>query len=523
SFDIFAASADINGDYGQCSILHKRKTIQVSKPQSFTTTRRDIVNRFFASGSEYAKEFAYFFKENPISDQVKHNTVDQYWYRLAGSLVYLEQYGVHFMVSRMVYSYDKRRDKPALSLVYGQIFDENWKELPNVELVVPSNNPDIHNDEKEEAQKFTAISYPDFLPFPAYHKFNINKDGYYGPEDPRIIVVKNPKGYEEPLVLFNANHRKILEEEIEEASKSKVLFKEYRSMFMSWPWQFQRGKLNMEDLKSKHNSNLYTRVIELKIENSMRLLAQQKNWTPFISFQERVAEGYDKYIYMVIRWNNIEVLKCSLTENFDNSVSSCSFEYKMRTTEVLDGVGPLRGGTEMVNVNMLLHEHVEKFPQLQHELDRIPEGREVYLGFARAHFKECGCGKGFYRPNLVTLVKDNASQYKLHDVGSFMSLNVPVTSWDLSRDLEECINGLPNLLIPNGVSAWDIRKVGTHVLDYLTLSFSVNDHTVDMVHIQGLLRYLLPGLNENGHFGYDNDNVKCAMDLSSAYCTAYGE
>ncbi|GEQ70015.1 hypothetical protein JCM33374_g3691 [Metschnikowia sp. JCM 33374] len=165
--------------------------------------------------------------------------------------------------------------------------------------------------------------------------------------------------------------------------------------------------------------------------------------------------------------------------------------------KVTSKVGPLRGGTPMVNLNTIIREHTQMPLK-----DLIPQGREIWVGFARAHFVECGCGKDFYRPNLVVIVKDPASNedakhhdmYRISHISSFTSLDVEAISWDPLRPLDLCVG--TNAIIPNGISEWtahNFKSTGKawKVDDMLTLSLSVSDCTIDVVHVKGLLNTLM--------------------------------
>ena len=176
---------------------------------------------------------------------------------------------------------------------YVQIF-QKWEELEDVELIVPTNNPDIGNQLAAEKQLWASIRYPDFLPIPIFHNVNKQDNRFYGPEDPRnMILVKNPKGFEEPLVVFNEFHRKSIKINMadEERSQLTLNIKHYRSMFMGWPWQFQRGKVNIDGIPSRNfDDHLYTRVVELKRHNIPRKKVQ-KNWSPFISSHDHTIKS----------------------------------------------------------------------------------------------------------------------------------------------------------------------------------------------------------------------------------------
>lgn len=526
TFLVFHTQTDLGKDK-QCPKLAQDITVEVSPSQFIDADLYEIVDTFRKENSGYYQDIKPFFDDYPLEKMFEEKTLETFCYRLAGSLVWLEQYRVHYMISRIVFSPWNRRDKPNLSLTYAQIFDENWEELKNVELIFPTNNPDMgvtSNIHPEDL--FMTQQFPSIVPIPFYHNTRFQKEGYNGPEDPRIILVKNPRGYEEPLIMFNAMHRKVKEQVLDLDQETKVNYHLFRSMFMCWPWQTQRGKYNVDDLRSPNDDKLYTRITEIRKYNSPR--SQQKNWTPLTSFHEREHNGYDKFLYLVYQWKNLEIMKCPLVDNVD-SVIFCTMEYRLPG---LNNVGPLRGGTELVNVNQFLDQY-KNVPDVVKVTSGIPPGREIWFGFARAHFKECGCGKHFYRPNLVVVTRDLGRKYKVSHISLFLSLGVRVQGWDMSSVNEVCFPDNPNAMIPNGISKWTLNS---EFQDVLTLSYSISDATVELIHIRGLLlqllandfdpetkRHRLFGPTSAFEVGFNDDNVDCAMDKSEKYCKAYGE
>ena len=65
------------------------------------------------------------------------------------------------MLSRVIYS-QKVKNEPQLSLLYAQVYDENWNELNDIELIVPVINP---NGERV----YDSVKYPQFVAIPFYH------------------------------------------------------------------------------------------------------------------------------------------------------------------------------------------------------------------------------------------------------------------------------------------------------------------------------------------------------------------
>lgn len=538
TFETFHSQRTIKGDFEQCDKLAQDIKVEVSSGTMLGANMTKVVEKFYKEQSPYYLELEDVFKPNPIEKQLEEGTIDEYWFRLAGSSVYLEQYGVHYLISRVVYSPVKKRNYPSISLTYAQIYDENWNEIEGIELILPTNNADLGVYSQQDEQ-FRVARFPDFLKIPFYHNYNLNPKGYYGPEDPRILLVTNPRGHQEPLIVFNAYHRKVESEEYHGQHDMDVKFKYYRSIFMCWPWQFQRGKLNTDDLKSSHSDNIYQRALELRRTNVPRL-ETQKNWTPFVLYQDRQELQYDKYLYIVYRWSKLEILRCNLADN-SGLTSNCEFIYQLdKSTPPESAVGVLRGGTHMTSINEMLDDYKSKYPQLQLIIDKLPVGREIWIGFARAHMVSCGCAGHFYRPNVVVMTRDKALGYKITLISSFVAFGVPVPSWELSRNDELCYPGENNVMIPNGVSAWSLSTAtdseGKPVIqDQLALTYSISDVTIELLHIRGLINSLITSDydNESHEFkifqgnstdvGYNDENVDCALRSSIKYCEAYGK
>lgn len=500
---------------GECLELEKDIDIEVQEMKPMDDDLDLILKKFMESGSDYYKEIEPYFGNN-LRQQLIEGTINKHWYKLAGTSVWLEQYGVHYMISRIIYSPREVRNQPTFSLTYAQIFDQNWNELKDIQMIIPTNDPEsIHDQIDFDGVFFRTVSYPSFLPIPTLHDASKTKGKYYGAEDPRILLIKDEYGFEEPMIVFNSFHRKIIENNEVNDNEMNLKFGFYRSMFMCWPWKFQRGKRVIDELPNDQNDkNIYNKIIELRREGMEREKVQ-KNWTPFIDFEERQTFHHDKFIYFIYRWSNLEVLKCQLTDTIGGT-SKCNFVYKM--IEELPGsesVGPLRGGTELISINSLI-----KDSQLEISL---PRNTQLWIGFARAHLKNCGCGKDIYRPNLVAISKDMITgRYKVDIVSSFASLDVPVIGWDLDKPQDTCVDGQPSVFIPNGISSWSLKPQDHGFSDYLTLSFSLSDATNDLIQLKNVLSSMLR-IFKASKSGYDNNNVDCALKASEEFCKKIGD
>ncbi|CAK9440030.1 uncharacterized protein LODBEIA_P41300 [Lodderomyces beijingensis] len=143
-----------------------------------------------------------FFAANLLPQIIKAQTARTHFFKFAGASVWLEAYGVHLMVSRVMFSRLGRKWESPISLLYAQIYDANWEEITNIELAVNTMGP-------AGERSWRNLKFPQFLPVPFYHNSLFLKQRWYGPEDPRMILVRNEMGQDEPLIVSNADHRNI--------------------------------------------------------------------------------------------------------------------------------------------------------------------------------------------------------------------------------------------------------------------------------------------------------------------------
>lgn len=556
---IFHSAQQIRMNLKKCPEIEYNGTlIAVSRKEAMNPPLQKVVGRIMSEVDrgvdEYLQELKIYF-DMQARLQLEFEVASKFWFMLAGSSVYLQEYGVHLMISRLIYCPDGSRNNPKLSLLYAQIFDEKWKEVEDISLVIPTNLKRGWKFFEHQDQGYTIMNFPALLPTPFWHDKDNPKHKYVGPEDARLVLVRNEAGYDEPLLIFNAEHQKQRYLDDDEDDYVLKQMGSYRSIFLSWPWQFQRGKENTDDEPDlEYNMMYYNRVKEMQIKNIPRQ-EKQKNWTPILSKSLRGEDNFDRYLYFIYRWSHLQILKCDITSDH----GKCGFAYSLRPSLLVSSkVGPLRGGTPMWSINDLVKSS-NTIPVEQ----IIPEGREIWVGFARAHLVRCGCGNDLYRPNLVVVTKDSIpdkdgnmeDHYKLSHVSSFMSLGVEVLPWDEKAPYKLCAG--TNALIPNGISSWDLTNLENvegkwASKDFMTLSISVSDSTVDQVHISGLFQaltdsqenslFLPPGHEEKAvdsvtkdrlripeskdvdlaAFGYNNDNLVCSMEASVFFCSRYG-
>lgn len=540
---------------GDCEkdLKHTIKNVEVSPRETVPGNFTRILEIVIEEHDKYKDPFYKYIRPiiiTHIRAELKSNLVNRFWYRLSGSSVWLKDYNVHLVVSRFMLADKGERSTPKASFVLAQIFDENWNELQDVRLVFPTNTLGGEDDPTfyTDGQAFYSYRFPRILPVP----FDSHADERnMGPEDPRLTLVRNKNGYDEPVAIFNSHYDEIKEKE-DGTKESKA----FRAMFMAFPFQLTKGKRHLTEVSDQRTDKIFfTKSVELQIENIEKPKVS-KNWSPMISDSEREANGgFDTSISFATNLENIEIVRCDL------ETGMCGRLYK----ESGDGIGPLRGGTQFVNLNSILKQQ-RHIPLLK----LLPPGREVYFAFARAHLHKCGCGIGFYRPNMVVLVKDRARYstesngdkveatkyfYRILYVSDYLSLHVPIDPWFVDDPYGMCEG--TNALIPNGISSWKLKSL-THregkwiANDNLKLLFSVSDFSVDRVDFSGVLNMLLnlkdnaaflppqsaegtifeqlmvntPELTSNGKLtnpltGAGKKNIECAMESSTKFCAAF--
>ncbi|KAK6461123.1 hypothetical protein DFJ63DRAFT_216616 [Scheffersomyces coipomensis] len=388
------------------------------------------------------------FKSKDIPNEHK-------WLRFAGSSVWLPQYECHYMVSRVLYTPTGIANKSFVSFLYVQLFDKHWNEIKGSTLTLPYEQNTIKNVINTDGSytstilkrtiAFRNVTYPSILPIPIDYKLKTPNDKYYfGPEDPRILTRKNPLGFDEPIIVFNM--------------KSKNLDMK-RVMHQYLPFS---NKLDVLKKRSHPFANI------------------EKNWTPFISKNREIDQGLElgnskiNFIYSI---GPLEILSCEI----DTGV--CDFLQKSDKKDY-DYIGPIRGGTQLVSLpfDELIPEHIRK------TFD-FPPNRQAYVGWARAHLSDCGCGESMYRPNLIILIEDYNPEtkkfyYKLSDISDYFDFDALIPAWvtpKLDEDgklIPQSVNDNKNLcdgrnvLIPNSIAYWDIHSIIKNGLLYNKVYFS---------------------------------------------------
>ncbi|CCK70575.1 uncharacterized protein KNAG_0E03160 [Huiozyma naganishii CBS 8797] len=440
--------------------------------------------------------------------------IQKRWFAFGTVAVWLEREQVYLVYTRTFYSKQSIRNAPYISLIYGQAFDRNWKELqdfrvPYEDVDVPAeveeklvelqdkiemnSCDDKINEEKsvydtcmKSAQKKNSkieeridkildkysVRYPSVMEIP----FVIH-DNWNGPEDPRIVL-KKTRGHEEPVIVFNMESR---------VNRKFYAFQPHRK---------------------------FNPMVQFDIENH-DLRSVEKNWSAFFH-EEDVSESNPDSpgsIHFVYSFEPLEILKCSL---FDGM---CNVTYKGTETggeRANKKFTAIRGGTQFVSLPAVL-------PGVAN--------RNIWVAMAKTNVENCGCGSRFYRAALAVMV-ETAGEYKIDMIAPNVDFGTEPLSWDLKSHL---CGGL-NVLSPNGITSWEIVSQDPQTKsfdDYMTLTFSEADAVSRFVTVRGVLNYVL-GIyakdrnNHQGDASTSNTTVlleqmfKDVAESALRFCSIYG-
>ncbi|EGW30510.1 uncharacterized protein SPAPADRAFT_52589 [Spathaspora passalidarum NRRL Y-27907] len=435
SFSIFLSEEDSE----ECRSLRVDETISFNKYSPFKEDIDEVIKvlQHQLVNDEAFRDIARLF-EGQIPLLIKEGTVTNHFFQLMGTSVWLKEYEVHLMVSRVLYTKGNNRSKSKVSLLYGQIFNKDWEHMNNFNLKVPSSFGGNR-----------TMNFPSFIPIPFFYS---DKGMFFGPEDGRLLLVQNEYGFEEPVLIFNSIT--ILTSINDEGRKKE---QGLRAMFIAWLFQTQTGKVNTDGNNDARFDNItYVKVRRLSItgENQPR---REKNWTPFVDPRERNPS--DRNLYLVYDWNNLQVLKCQLSDLTSDYISRCERYYAQSKQS---RIGPIRGGTELI------------------PLSTVFETRsQAWVGFVRSHFVRCGCAKAWYRPHFV-LLQRNEDKFRVTHMSAPISFNIPAKPLDGS--VRACGEKDANVLMANGISHWKVdSETGS---DYLTLTFSADDKGNILLHVK---------------------------------------
>lgn len=166
--DVFSDGGGGDQSGIKCRKLSSQVNVKVSPAINKNGNMRQILTRFMQDDGLYFQEFLPFFPN--LKEQLQSaddDIINKHWYQFIGSTVWLQQYGVHLMISRIIYT-EVDQGLPIISLAYLQLFDRNWNELNDVELIIPDYETTTTTTTQSK-YKYKSIIYPYFAPIPIYH------------------------------------------------------------------------------------------------------------------------------------------------------------------------------------------------------------------------------------------------------------------------------------------------------------------------------------------------------------------
>lgn len=280
--------------------------------------------------------------------------------------------------------------------------------------------------------------------------YNISTDfepggSFYGPEDPRIIMEDVPGA--EPVIVFNMISN---------------LTSWNRAMWIYRPFSNHLTVLNKQEdtewpVVEKNWAPLF---VDSTRENTSALLTSQPEPS--------------QYLHFVYSFDSLRILKCHLV------TGDCLFVFTQVIPENLVPAhsavsGSLRGGTNFVPVPIVGHSD-------------SPAVR-TYVALPRTNIADT-CWDSFYRPALTVLVVVGT---KFHVLYASDSLSFGTAVLDTAAAAANpCKNG--RVLIANSIPLWDTEDGR----DIMTVTFSVDDATVQVARLQGIQRFVheLPRFRE---------------------------
>lgn len=383
------------------------------------------------------------------------------WARLSGSSVWLEKYQAFLSVTRVIF-YDKGvKHWPVISFLTGQLYDADWNELKNYTIK-------WQGDE---------ITFPTVFNVPA--PYNVG-EGFFGPEDPRIIIEQDVPNAE-PIVVFNMIN------DLKTYTRAMHLYRPFSNVttILSITGQKERGQAEKNWAPFFHN------------ENEEGTTAVERKWP-------------SHYVHFIYSFGPLTILRCHALNGW------CDIVYEQKIAEEFAGShddthGRISGGTNM-------------FPL---DVPASP-GVHAYVGFPRSHI-DAGCkDSALYRPELMIM-----TAYKSEFHLNYLSESIDFGDAALPPEglTDPCGEG--RILIPNSIARWD-RSART---DILTLSFSVADSTVQVLRLKGLSKYIrqLPYFgsalkndkSEDGEAIWDlrwsavgKDVISCSVEAATNYSIA---
>lgn len=334
----------------------------------------------------------------------------------------------------------------------------------------------IFDEHWNEIQNYTIRWDGDEIVFPRSFDIPIPyKEGdiFFGPEDPRIILESDVPGAE-PVIIFNM-----------------------RIELDGWP-------------RAMWTHRPFSNATTIMTIRGQDERAQaEKNWTPFFHRPQTDKKSQtasprmpSQHLHFIHKQKPFRVIRCSLATGYCDDVFRPEIPEDATWQPWPNGSpinGRVHGGTNFLPVT------IPHRPDLQ-----------VYAGFPRTKLAGSCDDTWTYRPELVVIASTGGDNF--HIVYASGPIDFDTAVLDEEARANPCDAG--HILIANSVSRWDLRDGR----DTMTLSLSVADRTVQILHLHGVREFImqLPYFNlgplreqENRRLNWSiagNDVLTCMLE-----------
>lgn len=376
-----------------CSSIQLKDKASIAATQSIDLNQESDLKHLreqLKSLSGANEAYKLCFQDN--IEQLEDYILRRKWFKFCGSAVWMDLYKVYFMVNRIVYAKDGRRNNPTISILSGQVFDKNWHEIKGFKFP--------HSD----------LVFPSILP----HDLDLGKKEnkiVIGSEDPRILLNtyndSNGVRFQEPVIIFNARSTEV---------------KWARAMHVYRPF------------------NDPHRTIRLAIKDKKRSFIE-KNWAPFMDNDD--VNNDQNIINFIYNFNPLRIIKCNLQSGECEKISGPRFN----PIDANDNAGVLRGGTNIIPIPK------EYLPIMEMTQDRkfwlgIARSHNNECGCMRELYRP--------HIFLISRSFTKQDSFELNYVSSMVDFNINPEPWSKSHSNKgTCVDG-KLVLIPNSIAYWDI-------------------------------------------------------------------
>lgn len=418
------------------------------------------------------------------------------WFKTSGSSTWLPDEQAHLFVSSIMFSPQGDKNKPLISFIRLQLFDNNWNELKNRRIRYSGlNEKDIDKvltvyaktKEEQELDKI-SIKFPTVLNIP----YEVHSSQYnLGAQNPKILF-KDGEFRSEPVIIF-----------------SMLTSFSTSNMFAVFPFQLPKG------------ANFYHSLIKFKnIGNNAYLKTKSdKNWVPFFDgLKIEDSKTLNGNIYFAYTLDPLVIFKCSLdTGKCKKLQDNIKYSKLTDSSKIL-----LRGGTSLVPVPRQIVQSLgnhESFKRLQ-----------MWIGFSKLFINTNVCGTSMFRPVISLLIKEDGL-FRLELISSPLDFDL--------RTVAKCEEENASIISPNGIAFWDISQNGekseTNIQkfnDHLGLIIGESNSKVELIVLKNVLNYIF-GIYERGNVmlgKYDLEIVtqhslkvaECALEDAMKYVSKLG-